>query len=653
MPKKRRERSCSTAKCGCKAHMSILHDKWSGKWKVTDFDEKHNHPLVTPCKRTKMPSNRKMPKAVKDLTEVFHSEKIEITKVPSIFGGEIIGFDSRDCYNHLRNVRHKKLDRGDAQSVLDYFKNKQAENPQFFYALQCDEDGRAVNFFWVDARSRMAYEYFGDVVTFDTTYRTNKYEMPFAPFTGVNHHYQSIQFGCALLQDETEVSFVWLFKTWLAAMGGRPPNCILTDQDLGMKGAIAQVFPNTRHRLCLWHIKKKFVEKLSQVYYKRSKFKKDMKKCIKGTYKKEDFEDRWMSMMKEYDLESNQWLQGLFDIRESWAPVYNRATFFAGMNTTGRSEGINAFFDGYVSHSSNLQEFVLGYEKALKRIVKRENDEDYETEHKSRIVKDHEFLLMDAQKLMKKDDELEKFEVTLDSQTYEGKCECQYFEFVGILCVHMLKVLFIKDIDQIPEHFILPRWRQKANKFRKIDSQGLVHDDGKDESEALRLSHMCQQGTKLACLAAPSNECYTIFMEGINALFEKIEKVRNLPPIQVCDESRVGNDKSTEPSASQVLLLDPHISQTKGRKKDVKEKATTTQSKRLKSGMEMSLNKNKRTCRVCFKVGHDKRTCPSNPMSKANKATALQEDGEGSNGDVEEEELEGSHCDEEEEEGSY
>ncbi|KAI8538337.1 hypothetical protein RHMOL_Rhmol09G0094800 [Rhododendron molle] len=201
-----------------KAHMSILHDKWSGKWKVTDFDEKHNHPLVTPCKRTKMPSNRKMPKAVKDLTEVFHSEKIEITKVPSIFGGEIIGFDSRDCYNHLRNVRHKKLDRGDAQSVLDYFKNKQAENPQFFYALQCDEDGRAVNFFWVDARSRMAYEYFGDVVTFDTTYRTNKYEMPFAPFTGVNHHYQSIQFGCALLQDETEVSFVWLFKTWLAAM---------------------------------------------------------------------------------------------------------------------------------------------------------------------------------------------------------------------------------------------------------------------------------------------------------------------------------------------------------------------------------------------------------------------------------------------------
>lgn len=53
--------------------------------------------------------------------------------------------------------------------------------------------------------------------------------MSFAPFIGINHHFQSIQFGCALLQDETEVTFTWLFKIWLEAMGGRPPISILTD----------------------------------------------------------------------------------------------------------------------------------------------------------------------------------------------------------------------------------------------------------------------------------------------------------------------------------------------------------------------------------------------------------------------------------------
>ena len=80
-----------------------------------------------------------------------------------------------------------------------------------------------VNFFWVDARSRMAYQYFGDVVTFDTTYKTNKYDMPFASFTGLNHHCQSILLGCALLQDETKQTFVWLFETWLQAMWGKEP----------------------------------------------------------------------------------------------------------------------------------------------------------------------------------------------------------------------------------------------------------------------------------------------------------------------------------------------------------------------------------------------------------------------------------------------
>ncbi|KAG5536597.1 hypothetical protein RHGRI_024128 [Rhododendron griersonianum] len=190
-----------------------------------------------------------------------------------------------------------------------------------------------------------------------------------------------------------------------------------------------------------------------------------------------------------------------------------------------------------------------------------------------------------------KDDELEKFEVTLDSQTYEGKCECQQFEFVGILCAHILKVFVRLDIDEIPEHFILPRWRQKANKFRIIDSQGLVHDDGKEESEALRLSHMCQEATKLACLAAPSNEAYTIFIVRMNALFEKIQEVSKVSPIEIC--AKKDNEKFIELSLSQILLLDPNISICKGRKKDVKGKAASTQSERLKSGIEMSLSRKK------------------------------------------------------------
>jgi len=51
--------------------------------------------------------------------------------------------------------------------------------------------------FWTDARS--ASQYFKDGVSFDTTYLTNKYNMPFAPFVGINHHGQSILLGGGLL----------------------------------------------------------------------------------------------------------------------------------------------------------------------------------------------------------------------------------------------------------------------------------------------------------------------------------------------------------------------------------------------------------------------------------------------------------------------
>lgn len=91
--------------------------------------------------------------------------------------------------------------------MLSYFKSCQLKNPGFFYAFQIDTEGRLAICFWVDSRSKMAYKYFGDVVTFDLTYLTNKYKMPFVPFTGVNHHQQSILFGCALLWDETIESF--------------------------------------------------------------------------------------------------------------------------------------------------------------------------------------------------------------------------------------------------------------------------------------------------------------------------------------------------------------------------------------------------------------------------------------------------------------
>ena len=69
---------------------------------------------------------------------------------------------------------------------------------------------------------------FGDVVTFDTTHKTNKNNMPLGLFVGSNHQLQNIVFGQALLQDETTESFLWLFKTFGECKNNKDPNVIQT-----------------------------------------------------------------------------------------------------------------------------------------------------------------------------------------------------------------------------------------------------------------------------------------------------------------------------------------------------------------------------------------------------------------------------------------
>ena len=108
----------------------------------------------------------------------------------------------------------------------------------YYWDVQLDKEGRMTNFFWRDGRLKINYEYFGDVVIFDTTYRTNRYNLVCASFVRVNHHWQNIMFGCAFLSDETTTSFQWLFKSFLESMGGKQTKTIITDQDQVMGNTI-------------------------------------------------------------------------------------------------------------------------------------------------------------------------------------------------------------------------------------------------------------------------------------------------------------------------------------------------------------------------------------------------------------------------------
>ncbi|XP_074373863.1 protein FAR1-RELATED SEQUENCE 5-like [Apium graveolens] len=162
-------------------------------------------------------------------------------------GEEQVGFHAQHFRNVVRDFRKYNLGVNDAQVGLDLL---QESGGNFFIRTLIDEEGRLKCLLWVDPRSLLAYKNFGDVVAFYTTYRTNRYVMPFVPFTGVNHHYQSVLFGFALMRDELKTTFEWALGTWLEAVEGKATLVIITDQDQAMAGQFNLNY-RTRHICCV------------------------------------------------------------------------------------------------------------------------------------------------------------------------------------------------------------------------------------------------------------------------------------------------------------------------------------------------------------------------------------------------------------------
>ncbi|KAL4394934.1 hypothetical protein AHAS_Ahas02G0201600 [Arachis hypogaea] len=103
----------------------------------------------------------------------------------------------KDVRNYLSRRLCISGDETDPKELLKHFSRMKELNPKVFFETDVEENHSIRNVFWADAR-----EYFGDVVMFDTTYKTNRYDMPFGSFVGVNHHGMSTLLGCALLWNE-------------------------------------------------------------------------------------------------------------------------------------------------------------------------------------------------------------------------------------------------------------------------------------------------------------------------------------------------------------------------------------------------------------------------------------------------------------------
>ncbi|KAM5574034.1 protein FAR1-RELATED SEQUENCE 5-like [Rosa sericea] len=564
----RSKRQRTITRVGCKAQMTVKKQN-SGRWAVSKLVKEHSHELVPPDKVHCLRSHRHVSGPARSLIDTLQAAGMGPSGVMSVLikesgGINNVGFTKVDCQNYMSSSRQRTLGSG-GQLVFDYLKRMQDEDPGFFCAVQGDFENSTGNIFWADSNSRMNYSYFGDTVTFDTTYRTNRYRVPFAPFTGWNHHGQPVLFGCALLLNESESSFVWLFQTWLAAMSGCQPVSITTDQDRIIRAAVVQVFPGTRHRFCKWNVFREAQEKLSHIYQSHPTFEAEFLRCINVTETIDEFEICWESLLKRYDLDSNEWLQSMFYARQQWVPVFLRDTFFGEMFVTQGSDNINSYFDGYINASTNIQVLIKQYEKAIATRHEKEVKADYDTLNISPVLRTPSPMEKQAAKLytriifMKFQEELVEtlaypatvvdntgsetmFRVAKYGEDHKGhfvkfnvfekkaSCSCQMFEFSGIICRHILAVFRVTNVLTLPSHYILKRWTRNAKSGVLLDEHALGLPNDSQDSSAARYDNLRREAIKYVEEGAESECVYNVAVDALREAANKVAAAKKHGP---------------------------------------------------------------------------------------------------------------------------
>ncbi|KAI3496116.1 hypothetical protein L1887_38466 [Cichorium endivia] len=533
--------------------------------------------------------------------------------------------DNQDIYDNSED----DLDNMSFEGIQDEYIDNES-------SIESDEYGEE------DETDKVYYKEFGDVISFDATFRTNKYGMVFVPFTAIDNHKCSITVGAGLLSNETIESYKWLLEAFLRAHG-KQPTVVLTDQDAAIKQAGQAILPDSKHRWCMWHIMKKLQAKVTQDFLQNTNFRKRFNKLVWNVYlDPEVFEREWNLLINEFNLDEKRWFKDMYEHRTSWIPAYFKDIPMHGlMKTTSRSESTNSFFNKFAHHGNFLVYFMINYDTALEKQRKNQRDRENSTKkanqkmtmssglekHAAEVYTNKMFLQVQKEiskgtwncsietmqmvdgletviinHLNKSKDIKTSCKVEINLSTLDVQCSCEYFMRMGILCRHVFAVLKNNRIDKIPEKYIKRRWRKNVIAsnllLKKYGCFGAEDETSKLLTEAYQNIEYCMDNAKF------NKEKLSEFVEMTRQMRKKFD-----------DESSTehANKQTDEEEVMQLLgvrvpeKIEIRVPQS------IRNKGSGTK-KRLASASEKASSSSKsktRKCSGCDKyINHNWRTCP-------------------------------------------
>ncbi|ONI18128.1 hypothetical protein PRUPE_3G198400 [Prunus persica] len=569
-------RERKSVRCGCDAKLYLTKEIVDGvmQWYVSQFSNVHNHELLEDDQVRLLPAYRKIQEVDQERILLLSKAGFPVNRIVKVLELEKgvqpgqLPFIEKDVRNFVRTCK-KTVQENDALlnekrendmlELLEACKAMTGRDPDFVYDYTIDENEKVENIAWSFGDSIRAYTIFGDVVAFDTSYRSVTYGLLLGVWFGIDNHGKAIFLGCVLLQDESSHSFAWALQAFMRFMRGRHPQTVLTDIDSGLRDAIARELPNTKHVLCIWHILSKISSWFSLPLgsqYENFKTEFDMLSQLESV---EDFEHQWNILVARFGLVSDKHIALLYSYRASWTFSYIRSYFLARTLTAEFSLSLESFLKRILNGQTCLQVFFEQVSIAANLENQTREGMQYMhvktgmplEEHARNILTPYAFNVLQHEIVLS----VQYATTEMANGSYlvrhykklEGEClviwmpddeqihcSCKEFEHSGILCRHSLRVLVVKNYFQLPEKYFLLRWRVESSLVSVDDQNAQISSD--DCAQAFH--------SLTASLLTESLISKDRFNYVHNELTSLLEHVRNMPVIDEYAANAAANNIS-------------------------------------------------------------------------------------------------------------
>ena len=190
------------------------------------------------------------------------------------------------------------------------------------------------------------YDKYGEICIIDSTYRINLYSAPLLIISGINNEGRNIIFAIAIINNEREETFDWVFREFQKSVKESP--CLaMIDEDTALRNSLQKTFTGMSILICLWHIqqnmKKHSAFLNSNDEEKKIKFLIIPLPFVKNKIKfEEDYETIVEYLEKNKHEKTHKYMEAYYAKKERAQLIYVPVIFTTGIHTTSRAESTNS-----------------------------------------------------------------------------------------------------------------------------------------------------------------------------------------------------------------------------------------------------------------------------------------------------------------------